>query len=885
MKQFNFRTLLPHVAAIAIFLLLIFAYFPELLENKSLRMDDIEQHKGMSNELADYREKTGEEAIWTNAMFSGMPGYMISTVYKGNLIGHLGAIMKLGLPRPADSMFILMVGMYVLLIVLTVRQPLAIIGSAAYAFTSYNLLIMEAGHMSKVDAISWMPWVLMGVVLALRGKWILGGVLTALFLSLQIKASHLQITYYLMFILLFFGLFYLVDAIKNKTLPAFAKSALTLVIAASLGVLTNISSIYTTYDYGKDSIRGKSELTIKDTPETDGLDKEYALDYSYGRGESFSYMIPNVYGGASNLSLGDQKALMKDVDEQYQTIIPRLPQYWAETSTTGPFYAGALICFLCVLGFFLVKGPLRWAILASMILAFILSWGKNFEGFSVFMLENFPGYNKFRAVKMTLVITDFLIPLMAILGLNEVVKNPDVIKENKLAFYGAFALTGGLCLLFYLMPGMFFDFDYLQENIKGQIAQMLTQSGMQAGATDQWIDGMVANLETIRMEIFKADALRAFLFITAGAAILFVYQKMKFNTILLTALILVIAVSDLFSVDKRYVNKKDFVSNSKAAIPYDPSAADEAIFNLEVQQNQGLKGKIDSYQAEGLARKNRIKSGSPAADENKYRFRGLLANTNYRVLNLSTSTFNDAATSFYHKSVGGYSAVKLERYQELIEFHISNNIQSLSGMLRSGMSDSVFKAGMSNLYALNMLNAKYIIYNPSASPLVNPSALGNAWFVNEIKQVASANEEIKAMGAGFNPKNTAIVDKRFADQLKGSVNFDSSATIQLNSYAPNKLEYSYNSSVAGTVIFSEVYYAKGWNAFVDGNPAPHFRANYVLRGMNVPAGKHTIEFRFEPSLYHSTEKISLATSGLLLLLAAGLLFMAFRKQSQTAKQA
>ena len=462
MNPFNFRSLLPHLAAIAIFLLLIFAYFPELLDNKSLRMDDIEQHKGMSNELADYREKTGEEAIWTNAMFSGMPGYMISTVYKGNLVGHLGTIMKLGLPRPADSMFVLMLGMYALLIVLAVRQPLAIIGSAAYAFTSYNLLIMEAGHMSKVDAISWMPWVLMGVVLALRGKWLVGGVLTALFLSLQIKASHLQITYYLMFILLFFGLFYLVDAIKNKTLPAFAKSALTLVIAAALGVLTNISSIYTTYDYGNDSIRGKSELTIKDTPETDGLDKEYALDYSYGVGESFSYLIPNVYGGASNLSLGDQKELMKDVDEQYQTIIPRLPQYWAETSTTGPFYAGALICFLAVLGLFLVKGPLRWAILASMILAFVLSWGKNFEGFSVFMLENFPGYNKFRAVKMTLVITDFLIPLMAILGLNEVVKNPEVIKENKVAFYGAFALTGGLCLLFYLLPGMFFDFGYLQ---------------------------------------------------------------------------------------------------------------------------------------------------------------------------------------------------------------------------------------------------------------------------------------------------------------------------------------------------------------------------------------------------------------------------------------
>ena len=375
MSAINFKKLLPHLAAIAIFILCLFAYFPELLENKSLRMDDIEQHKGMSNELADYRERTGEESVWTNTMFGGMPGYLISVVYKGNLLQYANFIMKMGLPFPADTLFILMTGMYALLLVLRVRQPLSVIGAVVYAFSSYNLLCLEAGHTSKVAAIAYMPWVLMSVLLTLRGRLIWGALLTALFMSLQIRAGHVQITYYLSFIILFTGLAYLVDAIKKKTLPQFGKAGGLLIAAAVLGVLTNSSSLYMSYDYGKDSIRGKSELTIKDVPESDGLDKDYALEYSYGVGESFSYMIPNVYGGASNLSLGEQKDALKGVEEQYRPILPQLPQYWAETSTTGSFYICAVICFLGVLGFFLVEGSIRLAFLASMVFAFILSWG------------------------------------------------------------------------------------------------------------------------------------------------------------------------------------------------------------------------------------------------------------------------------------------------------------------------------------------------------------------------------------------------------------------------------------------------------------------------------------------------------------------------------
>ncbi len=882
MPKINFKALLPHLAAVAIFLLLIFSYFPELLDNKSLRMDDVEHHKGMSNELADYRERTGEEAIWTNAMFGGMPGYLISTVYHGNLLRYADKVIKMNLPRPADSMFVLMLGMYVLLLTFRVKQPLAILGAAVYCFSTYSLLSMEAGHMSKIDAMSYMPWVLAGLITTFQGRIIVGGLLTAVFLSLQIKASHFQITYYLMFILLFFSIVYLIQSIREKTLPEFAKAAGVLALAAVFGVLTNASSLYTINDYGKDSIRGKSELTLKGVEESDGLDAGYALQYSYGVGETFSYMIPNVYGGASNLGLAEQKTALKEADPQYKQFLEGFPQYWSSTSTTGPFYTGALICFLAVLGFFFVKSPVKWAILASIILAFMLAWGSNFEDFSIWMLEHFPGYNKFRAVKMTLIISDFLIPLIAILGLSEIVSNPDRIKEKKVWFYAAFGLTGGLCLLFYLMPDFFFSFDYLDKNYEGQIRGMLSQQGMDAGASQTWMDGLISNLETVRMAIFKADAIRSFFIILLGAATIFSYSRMKFNMFILAALFLVITLADQWSIDKRYVNKKDFVSNAKSAVPFSPSAADEAIFSLEIQKDPTLLAKVEKYKNEGLLRAK--KAGGLGADDAKYRFRGLLANTDYRVLNLAANTFNDAGTSFFHKSVGGYSAVKLERYQEFIEYHIANNIESLKKVFQTRPTDSSIAAVLSHLYAFNMLNTRYIIYNEQAPPIVNNSALGNAWFVNNVKEVASANEEILALDSTFNPASTAIVDKRFHDQIANwKSQPDSTAKIHLDSYEPNDLKYSCSAASEQLVVFSEIYYAKGWNAYVDGTLSPHFRTNYILRGMKIPAGKHSIEFRFEPSSYANTEKISMASSGLLILFVFLMIFLEVRKKNAAAK--
>lgn len=866
---------MPHLAAVVLFLVLIFAYFPELMSGKTLRMDDIEQHKGMSNELADYRERTGEEAIWTNAMFGGMPGYIISTVYHGNLLGYGAPIMKLGLPRPADSMFVLMLGMYVLLLMLKVRQPLAVIGSAAYCFTSYNLLIMEAGHMSKVDAISWIPWVIAGIVMLMRGKHLIGGIFTAIFLSLQIKASHFQVTYYLGFIILFIMLAWLVDAAMKKELPSYAKGALALVLAGALGVLTNISSLYTIYDYGKDSIRGKSELTIKEEPDGDGLDAGYALAYSYGKGETFSYLIPNIYGGASNISLGEHKEALEEASQQHKQIIQNLPQYWWKTSTTGPFYAGAAICFLALLGFFFMRGPLKWAFLAVTVFAILLSWGENFKDLSVFMLEHFPGYNKFRAPKMMLIIVDFLLPLMAVLGINEIVNQPERLKTEAYKFYASIALSGGIALLFWLMPDSFFTFDYLMPSIENQLKSMLGNNGFGEAETSSWMSGFMGSLESVRIAIFKADAIRAALFALFAAGVVFLYTRIKFNVVVLSAVLLVLTLADQWTVDKRYVNKSDFIPSAKLEVPFSPSAADETIYALELRRDPSLKEKIDARIAESVKLN---KAAGRKNDEAKNRYRALLGETDFRVLNASSDIFNDAGTSFFHKSVGGYSAAKLERYQEFIEYHLNPAIQNVFTGLRTARTDSAVQEVLATQYALNMLNTRYIIYNEEAAPLINKSALGNAWFVSSLQEVASADEEIQALKPGFNPASTAIVDKRFSDVYKGVSPSAEGGTINLIDYEPNHLKYEASSAAGGIAVFSEIYYANGWKAYVDGKEVPHFRVDYILRAMTVPAGKHEIEFRFDPEIYHTTEKVAMASSLILILLLAGWLFMDFKKR-------
>lgn len=809
MKEFRLKKYLPHLTAVLIFLVLTLGYFSPLLEGKKLKQPDISNWKGMSKEIVDYREKTGEEPLWTNSMFGGMPAYQISVEYKSNLIRHADNIFKLGLPHPANLVIIYFLGFFILLMVLRVNPWLAFAGAAAFAFSSYFFIILEAGHNSKAHAIGYMAPVLAGIILSYRGKKIAGALLTALFLALEIRANHLQITYYLMLMVIIFGITELISAFKEKRIPDFLKTTGLLFIAALLAVSTNITSLWATWEYGKETIRGRSELSTNPENRTSGLDKDYATSWSYGRAETFSLLIPNVKGGATG-SLGENEKAMDKVDRDWAQTIAGQNHYWGDQPfTSGPVYAGAIMVFLFVLGLFILKGNMRWWLLAATVLSILLSWGKNFMPLTDFFLHYIPGYNKFRAVSMILVIAELTIPLLGILALKEVIEKPELLKQKRRGFFIALGFTAGLALVFFILPQTFFDF--LSGMEKSFIAeQRATVDSGQAAQLEQFAH----NLTIARVAVFKADAIRTVLFILLAAAALLLYERKSIGKGILTAVISVLILADMVPVAYRYLNNDNFVSKTLVNNPFTPTDANKLI----------------------------SKDSDP----------------NFRVLNTTVSTFQDASTSYFHKSIGGYHGAKLRRYQELIDHHISKYNESV----------------------LNMLNTKYFIVtdeNRRPTAQLNMDALGHAWFVKEYTLVDNADEEIEALTA-FNPEITAVVDKRFSDRLSGFVAApDSTAQIKLKSYAPNKLKYTYNAATDQLAVFSEIYYDKGWNAYVDGKPAPYLRANYVLRAMAVPAGSHEIEFRFEPVVYRTGESISLAGSLLLLLLLLGYAFTEFRK--------
>jgi len=801
MKNINFRQFIPHLTAVAVFLILIFGYFSPLLEGKKLKQGDITNWKGMSKEITDFRAATGEEALWTNSMFGGMPAYQISVEYKANLIRFFDKLFTLGLPHPAGIVFLYFIGFFILLLVLKVDPWLAIAGSIAFAFSSYFFIILEAGHNSKAHAIGYMAPVIAGIILTYRGRLLAGSLLTALFLSLELRANHLQITYYLLLMVVLLGIVLLVDAIAKKTIPYFLKATGVLAIAALLAVATNITNIWATWEYGKETIRGATELTTEKDNRTSGLDKDYATQWSYGTGESFSLLIPNVKGGGSGYLGNDEKAMEKADPAVAQTVAGQ-NHYWGDQPfTSGPVYVGAFIIFLFILGLFILNNNLRWWLLAATVLSIMLAWGRNFMPLTDFFLHFVPGYNKFRAVSMILVIAELAIPLLGILTLNELFKKPEIIKEKKKFFYISLGLTAGIALLFYLLPQTFFSFLSLAED--GAISQQ--RASLEAGQLAQF-DSVIYNIEKVRVAIFKADAIRSIIFIILGAALVWLYSIKKVNKVILIAAVSLLIAVDMIPVAKRYLNNENFGSKMQVANPFQPTQADELI----------------------------MKDTDP----------------NYRVFNLTVSAFQDASTSFFHKSIGGYHGAKLRRYQELIDHHIAENNEGV----------------------LNMLNTKYFIVpdnNRQPTIQINMGAMGNAWFAKEIKMVDNADQEIDAL-KGFDPAQTTVVDKRFADQLKGfNPVADSTAGIKLTEYKPNKLKYTYKTTADQLVVFSEIYYAKGWNAYIDGKITPHLRADYVLRAMVVPAGKHEIEFRFEPKVYFTGEKISFASSLLLILLMAG----------------
>ena len=794
MNTLELKKLIPHLSAIVLFVLISLIYLSPVLNGKKIDQQDIRQFTGMSKEILDHRAEYDEEPLWTNSMFSGMPAYQISVRYKKNLISYCSQLFKLYLPGPAGTVFLYLLGFYFLLVSLGIDYRLAIIGAIAYAFSSYFFIIIEAGHNTKAHAIGYVAPILASFLMVFRGKKVLlGFALTALFTSLILNANHLQITYYLVMLLFIIGVVKFIEAYKEKALPLFFKYVGILLLAGTIGSLTSLSRIATTMEYGQKSIRGKSELTNNQSNKTSGLDKDYATAWSYGKAESFTLLIPNFHGGASGGALttdSETYRLFKNSQQasQAKKIIKKLPLYWgSQPFTSGPVYAGAVVCFLFVMGLFLIKGYLRWWILTTFLLMLALSWGKNLMPLTDFFLEYVPGYNKFRTVSTTLVIVELLIPFLGILALNKIIKEGKTNEVMK-SFKYALGIVGGLCLLFALTPNTFFDFEGLND---AQYGEALTEA-----------------LRVDRASLFSADAFRSLAFILLSAVGILLYLNKTIKKTPLILLLGVLILVDMWVVNKRYLNDENFKAKRKVLQPFIPSVADSQI----------------------------LQDPDP----------------NYRVYNTTVSggPFNDASTSYFHKSIGGYHGAKLKRYQEVIDFHISKG----------------------NMNVLNMLNSKYfIVRGQNNQPIAqrNPNTLGNAWFVSDIIIVENSDEEIQKLGQ-INTANQVVVDQRY--DVPSIIDYDSTATIQLTNYKANHLSYTSSATTNQLAVFSEIYYDKGWNAYIDGELVPHIRANYLLRALPIPSGQHTIEFKFEPQTYYATENITLFSSLIVIIALFGAVF-------------
>ncbi len=795
MNKFSIKQLWPYVTAILFFLVIMLVYFSPILDGELPKQDDIQRWRGMSKEIVDYREATGEEALWTNSMFGGMPAYQISVIYQHVLVKHIDKAFQLGIPYPISLVFLYFLGFFILLLTLRLNIWHAVLGAVAFAFSSYFFIIIEAGHNSKAHAIGYMAPVLAGILLTFRGKYLWGGAMTALFLSLQLMTNHLQITYYLLLMVVILGIAQLIESIKKQELPGFFKASSVLVIAAILALGVNISNLWATWEYGKYTIRGPSELTHDPENRTSGLDIDYATQWSYGVTETMTLLIPDFMGGGSMRHPGEDSNTYEELVKlgiparDAKNYIQMIPLYWGDQPfTSGPVYTGAIIVFLFVLGIFVVKGKMKWWLVASTALSVMLAWGHNFMPLTEFFLHWIPGYNKFRAVSMTLVIADLAMPLLGVLALKEIFdKNADrkkLFKHLLMTFY----IVGGIALFFILFSGSLFSFSASFDN------QLI-----QAGFPKSVIEGIVAD----RRALLVSDAVRSLIFILLAAAAIWVALFNKIRKEFAFAALIALVTIDMYAVNRRYLNDDDFEPSKSVTNPYTPSPADQMI----------------------------LQDKDP----------------NFRVLNMTVSPFNDASTSYFHKSIGGYHGAKLRRYQELIDNHISKN----------------------NMDVLNMLNTKYFItegQNKQPQAIVNPNALGNVWIVQEFDLVENADAEIEALN-DFEPQSTAIVDRRFEQMLSGFQPKDTvTGTISLTSYQPNELIYRFDSEEDELVVFSEIYYDKGWNAYIDGEKKPYFRANYVLRAMVVPAGNHEIIWKFEPKVYYTGGKISLFTSLLVILI-------------------
>ena len=832
MKKF-----LPDLIAILAFIVISFIYFfPAITEDRILFQHDTVAGAGAGQEAKEYYERTGERTRWTNALFGGMPTYQMSPSYDSTEpLTFVQKVYHLFLPNYVWLTFIMMLGFYILLRAFGIPAWLAGLGGIIWGFSSYFFILIAAGHIWKFITLAYIPPTIAGIVLAYRKKYLLGGIITALFMAMQILSNHVQMTYYFLFVILFMVGAFFEDAWRKKELPQFFKATGVLIVAGLIGVSINLSNLYHTYEYSKETMRGKSELKYEGAAAkqtSSGLNRDYITHWSYGIGETFSLLVPNVKGGAS-VPLSRSEKAMEKANPMYSSLYSQLTQYFGDQPmTSGPVYVGAFVLMLFILGCFIVKGPMKWALLGATIFSILLSWGKNFMGLTDFFIDYIPMYNKFRAVSSILVIAEFTIPLLAILTLKEILTKPELLKEKLKYIYISFGLTGGLALLFAIAPRLFFP-TYIPGNEMAALQNALP--------ADQ-LSPIIANLEEMRVHLFTSDAWRSFFIVTIGTLLLLAYNAKKLKATWTVAAIALLCLGDMWSVNKRYLYDEQFIPKSEQTATFRKTQTDELILQ------------------------------DPSLD--------------YRVLNFAGNTFEENNTSYWHKSVGGYHAAKLRRYQEMIDHHIAKEMQAAYQEVATagGQMDSVNAA---KFPVLNMLNTKYFIFPAGQQgqtvPIENPYTFGNAWFIDKIQYVNNANEEIDAIGQ-VDLQQTAIVDSKFKEALKG-VNEgykDSLSTIRLTSYEPNQLVYETSSPQDGIVVFSEIYYP-GWTATIDGKPADIARADYILRAMNVPAGKHTIEMRFDPQSLHITEGIAYGAMALLLVGVIILIWIYRKKYSENSK--
>jgi len=817
LKDFHLRSMSPYLAAIIIFLLLSIVYVSPVLEGQRLLQPDIVNWQGMAQEIQEHREKTGEEPLWTNSMFGGMPAFQVSVQWANNIADFFHDVMTLWLPRPADMIFLYFAGFFIFLLMLKINPWIALAGAVGFAFSSYHFIIIEAGHNSKAVAIGYMAPVLGSVIYTFSGRLWAGGLLFAIFMGLQLYANHYQMTYYLGFIVAFYGLFLLIEHYKQKLLPDFLKKLGVLLIGLIIAVGINIGNFWGTYSYASETMRGGTELTIRDEPVNSGLDRDYITAWSYGIGETFTLLVPHAKGGATG-QLGTNEAAMEEVDSRYQQAVAQANHYWGDQPfTSGPVYVGAVVLFFFILALFYVKGPLKWTLLAATILSIMLAWGKNFMPLTDFFIDYVPGYNKFRAVSMTLVIAELCIPALAFLGVYKLYQNPGSLSFRSKAFITATSLTAGLALLFYLAPRLFFSF--VSEMEAEQFAGMAAQDPSMSAQINEYVQ----NLELARISIFRSDAIRSFFFAAAAAMVTLLFAYNKIGKGLFVALIIILVTIDMWPINRRYLNDEDFEPKRRVERPFPIRPADQHILE----------------------------------DEDIF-----------RVLDITESTFNSARTSYYHHSIGGYHGAKLQRYQDLIDFHISQEMQTLQQLLNQGVSQGEIEQHLRNTTVLNMLNTRYILHHPQTPPVRNPNAMGNAWFVRDYEWVPNADEELMALDE-LAPEETAVIDQRFTGYLEeATIGHDPGAHIELVDYQPNRLKYEYSSNAQQLAIFSEIYYPDGWQVTINGDATEHFRANYILRAMVLPPGDNTIEFNFKPRPYYAGQYIALIFS---IILASGII--------------